>query len=772
MKSFLDLAGISARVRRRQSRMTRLCIILSVFLVTAIFGMADMWLNCQKIQAIQQYGNWHTQFIGLSEEDGTLVSARPEVEASSWYDVVNSHLDEDYTVNGTRVAVCGADESWKEIFPSTEILEGGYSAEPGTICMTQNAKILLGVQPGDTVTLALPDGRAEDYLLTGLFGDTVMMAEQDGAGVIMNSGDYRRFVGQPMAMYVQYKPFIRIHRAAEEIRVQFGLAEDAVGNNPKLLGISGQSDNAFMQMLYTAAAILSGLVAVSGILMMTGSMNSSVAQRTEFFGLLRCLGATPKPVKRFVRREALGWCGASIPAGLLAGTAVCWALCEMLRFLAPTYFAEMPRFGISPVAIASGALLGVLTVLFSARTPAKRASAVSPLTAVSGNAGTVQAAETAADTRFLPVQTALGIHHAVGSKRNFLLMTGSFAFSIILFLSFSVVVSFMHHAVTPVRPSAPDFSIISPEDICSIPASLVEQISAIPSVKRVFGRSFAYGLECSRGETPVRVDLISYEENQFGWAEKSRLDGSVADAEEGRGLLLTYNSDSVLETGDFLQINGYALPITGSVGYSPFDHEPGTETLFCSEELFRQLTGESGYTIIDVQFHRNVTEEDTAQIRALAGDAFRFSDRRLSNRDAKGAYYSFALFVYGFLALIALITVFHIVNSIALSVSARMKQYGAMRAVGMDIRQLTDMVTAEALTYALSGVVMGCGLGLPLHRLLFQQMVAFQWGDRWNMPWLAMLVIVLVLLAAVALSVMAPAKRIRELSITDTISAE
>ena len=130
------------------------------------------------------------------------------------------------------------------------------------------------------------------------------------------------------------------------------------------------------------------------------------------------------------------------------------------------------------------------------------------------------------------------------------------------------------------------------------------------------------------------------------------------------------------------------------------------------------------------------------------------------------------LFVYGFLAVIALIAVFHIVNSIALSVSARMRQYGAMRAIGMSGKQLSRMVLAEALTYACGGFTLGIVLGVPLHWLIFSKVVTFQWGDPWMLPWQPLLVIVLVMLGAVLLAAAAPARRIRSLSITDTISAE
>ena len=42
MRSYLSLIPISAKIHKRQNRMTLLCIIIAVFLVTAVFSMADM----------------------------------------------------------------------------------------------------------------------------------------------------------------------------------------------------------------------------------------------------------------------------------------------------------------------------------------------------------------------------------------------------------------------------------------------------------------------------------------------------------------------------------------------------------------------------------------------------------------------------------------------------------------------------------------------------------------------------------------------------------
>ena len=60
MRSYLSLIPISAKVRRRQNRMTRLCIIFAVFLVTAIFSMADMAVRMEQTRLAEKHGQEFT----------------------------------------------------------------------------------------------------------------------------------------------------------------------------------------------------------------------------------------------------------------------------------------------------------------------------------------------------------------------------------------------------------------------------------------------------------------------------------------------------------------------------------------------------------------------------------------------------------------------------------------------------------------------------------------------------------------------------------------
>ena len=79
MKSYLSLIPISARVRRRQNRMTIICIVIAVFLVTAIFSVADMMLRTQSDRMTAKNGSWHVKLQGVSQADADELAGREDV---------------------------------------------------------------------------------------------------------------------------------------------------------------------------------------------------------------------------------------------------------------------------------------------------------------------------------------------------------------------------------------------------------------------------------------------------------------------------------------------------------------------------------------------------------------------------------------------------------------------------------------------------------------------------------------------------------------------
>ena len=782
MKSYLDLIPIAGHVHKKKNRMTIFCIMLAVFLVTVIFGMADMFIRSQILHAKKDGGDWHIGIQQITDEEAALVAARPEVSVTARYGVINFRGDEGYFLSGKDAVLVGCDEQYL-----TDIAggmpEGDFPKSGGEAAVTMNAKRRLDLSIGDALTVDTPDG-PRTYTVSGFCDNAIKTASEDCYGIFLTTEAFRRLFGSEKSnkledydsvLYVQFENHMGIQNTIRDMKAQLGFSDDQVIENNKLLGLTGESRNQFMLQIYGAAVILFVLVMIAGILMIAGSLNSDVAQRTEFFGMVRCIGATPKQIRRLVRKEAMCWCRFAIAFSVAAGIVLIWVLCAVLQVLSPVYFGELPVFEVSLPSIAAGILVGIFTVFFAALSPAKRASRVSPLAAVLGNAGNPAPVKRAARTGLLKIDTALGVHHATAGKKNFFLMVGSFGISVILFLSFSVAVDFMHHALTPLRPSAPDLSIVSSDETCSIDEALFETLAANPNVKRAYGRMFAYDVPIRVNGKKKNVDLISYEEHQFRWARDDLMDGSL---DEVQGEMLAgacvYGKKNVLEVGDTVSFRSFGkkkLKIAGMLSTVPFD-QGKAGTIVCSEETFRALTGESGYTVVDLQLNSRADDLDVEEIYNLVGENYKFHDERLSNQSVRGAGYSFSLCVYGFLILIAMITVFNIINSVGMSVAARIRQYGAFRAIGLGQRQLMKMVVAEACTYALAGCVAGCAAGLPLHRLLFQILITSHWGQAWILPYRQLLLIVSLVCFSTALSVQGPLKRIRGLSIVETINAQ
>ncbi|HIR28526.1 MAG TPA: FtsX-like permease family protein [Candidatus Choladousia intestinigallinarum] len=788
MKHYLDLIPVFSRIHRRQNRMSVFCIVLSVFLVTSIFGMADMYIRSQILQTQWDYGNYHIGIKDITEEEAYLISRRPEIKSSARYGVLNYRGDEGYDLCGKSIILMGCDEEWMTQMQVDAVTEGNFPKSGREIMLTQSAKDLLGIQVGDQVTPEGPQGVFPQYTVSGFLRNTAVSASEDVWGAVLT---YEAFCeiyptdpenkGGSLTDYnallcVRFKDDAGLQNTIQKLKEQCGLADEQIMENTRLMALLGQSASSFVTQVYFSAGILFLLVLVTGVMMITASLNSNVAQRTEFFGLMRCVGATPKQIMKMVRKEALGWCRFAVPVGVLSGMILIWVLCAGLRTAIPEYFSAIPLFQISLPSVLAGTALGLLTVFLAARSPAKRAACVSPLTAVSGNASGLLPVKKAASTRFFPVEYALGIHHAKASRKNYVLMTLSFALSIILFLCFSVSITFLKHTFTPLQPWTADLSIISPDQSCSVERQLSQELQEDPAVKTVFGRMFSYSVPAVLNGQELKIDLISYEEHQFSWAEDYLLEGSASAAwkEPGTGLLVyeTGNAGSVGDTVS-IEINGkrVQIQISGILSDSPFASKEGSGTVICSEETFRSITGQQDYTILDVQLNPSASDEDVTRIRKMIGTEYTFSDERLGNSSVRSVYVCMKLFVYGFLVLIVFITIFNIMNSIAMSVEARTRQYGAFRAIGLSVRQMKAMVMAEALTYGVTGTIAGVTLGLLLHWQLFRRMVSYNWGDPWTIPWGELAVIVLVVLLSVILSVAGPIQRLKSLSVVSTLHA-
>jgi putative ABC transport system permease protein len=753
--------------------MTRICIILAVFLVTSIFSMMQMWMEAETTAMRENHGDWHIVIKNVSQDLAGQIRENSNIAFSSWYDEINADADQGYYINGSNAVLYGVEESYLTDIRSYPA-QGVYPQNDKEVALSADAKEMYGIDVGSNITITTPAGDFE-FLVSGFYEDDSEFNDIIGGScVYMNRTAFdeirsRNGVEPDDQYYIRFRKESSLKKTIADTMEQYHLTSENVDENTAVLGMLGVSSSESFGTLYQTAAVCFVIILASGVFMISSCMNSNVAQRTKFFGMMRCIGASKQQMIRFVRLEALDWCKTAIPAGCLLGTVSCWIMCAILKLFVKGDFVDMPLFSVSIFGILCGAIVGVVTVLLAAHSPAKQAAGVSPMAAVSGNAVVLKEVGHGINNRIFKVETSLGIHHAIEAKKNLLLMTGSFALVISLFLAFSACLDLARKLLPSVSDFTPDIGIISQDNTNSIDRSLVADISKISGVENATGTMYEMEKTVQINGIETEIDFMSYDEFMLKQYKKSVASGDLSKVYGNSDYVATtFAQNSRLDVGDKIKIGDHELEIAcvmsegvGSVSDLP--------VIVCSEETFMRVTGVGKYMMINVILGKDATDETVDEIQSMADD-YIFYDRRDEDNETRGSYWVFRIAAYGFLAIISMITVLNIMNSIFMSVSARIKQYGAMRAVGMSSRQVTKMIAAEAFTYALSGTACGLVLGLLIHRLIYEKAILTHFGGSWNVPVTSVAVVLLLVSASCVAAVYAPSKRIQGMAVTETIN--
>lgn len=160
--------------------------------------------------------------------------------------------------------------------------------------------------------------------------------------------------------------------------------------NEGLLALYGQSKyENFTSILLWLTVVLCGIIVVGSVSLIYNSFSISLSERTKQFGLLSCIGATKRQLRRAVYAEALFLGLPGIPIGVFCGyggiSLTLFLLKDRLALILEGASHVPLRSVFSPIALALGAVLAFATLFLSATLPAKRATAISPLEAIRQN---------------------------------------------------------------------------------------------------------------------------------------------------------------------------------------------------------------------------------------------------------------------------------------------------------------------------------------------------------------------------------------------------
>lgn len=230
----------------------------------------------------------------------------------------------------------------------------------------------------------------------------------------------------------------------------------------------GQSGSAYFSMLLVPAVILGILIFTMSVIVISNVFRISAGERAEQFGTLKCVGATGKQIMETVMYESVFLPLIGVPCGILLGVILTYfsigvanQYLEELNSLVRMMMTEITftvRFVLSWKALLLAAGISLITVLFSAYLPAKRAARVSAMDSIR-RVGTVAITENEERTgwivnRFFAIEAKLAYKNVKRNRHNTRAAVTSLSISVILFISLGSIKSIVEnveHYIYPER---------------------------------------------------------------------------------------------------------------------------------------------------------------------------------------------------------------------------------------------------------------------------------------------------------------------------------
>ena len=307
------LAKRSLASEKRRNRMVVIAVALAAFLVCFA---AVLSVSIAQIQRNQVADTYEAVFTGVEAPDVAVLKDLPELARVGEYYL----LGQEHSEQGYNASYVYCDSDMMYIARSQmELVKGELPAQAKEVAVSEyfltaygsNAKI------GETVRLDTENFHG-DYTVTGILSN-VGEKEANICAIAVSKAALTQWAGFDPAGYRAYvhfkndRQFDQETMAARcrEIAAQFGSAH--VGMNSNYF-VSNSKSIDFVTVFGIAALVFAG-----GYVVIQSIFRISVNDKIQSYGQLRTIGATPKQIRRIVKKESRRLGGIGILLGLLLG---------------------------------------------------------------------------------------------------------------------------------------------------------------------------------------------------------------------------------------------------------------------------------------------------------------------------------------------------------------------------------------------------------------------------------------------------------------------
>ncbi|HHX9995271.1 FtsX-like permease family protein [Clostridioides difficile] len=359
------LAKKSLQSEKRRNLMVVIAVALAAFLICFTGIVSTSLTQMQRNQVVDTY---EAVWLGVEENDIETLKGLPEFERVGGYYMLGEELSE----QGYHASYVYCDAQMMEITKAQmELLEGRVPEKANEVVVSEyflstygnNAKI------GDTVTLDTESFHG-DYVVTGIM-DSVNEKEANTCAIILSNAALTEWKGFDPTGYRAYVHFKNSDQLGEELITSYcrEIAEEYQLPNPSMNNKYFAYASKSFDFLPIFGVIV--IVLIGGYIVIQSIFRISINDKIRSYGQLRTIGATPKQIKRIVKREGRKLGSIGILIGTVLGVC-CGFLLFSKGFNAVSY----------AVMVSLTLISGWIMVSISIRKPVKIAAGIFPIEAV------------------------------------------------------------------------------------------------------------------------------------------------------------------------------------------------------------------------------------------------------------------------------------------------------------------------------------------------------------------------------------------------------
>jgi len=360
-------------------------IILTTLMIASVFSIGMSYFETINMHEKRMQGSVsHMAFISPTQEQYFKVNSLDYVKTVG-FGVLAARTDDVPGLPGLDIAYVDKTQ-WDEMFcPAYTNIVGNYPEQENEIMLSRYildamsiSDPVIGMEiPLSYMIIGENELKTKVFKLSCIYSEYAHITQSSTIFIspefALNSGQFMR---ENMTVNIIFKNSKNISENIERLKKDLEFYE-----NQRYIQSPALNDNYGNITTYAAWISIIVFMMFTGYLLIYNVMYISVSKEVRFFGMLKTLGTTPKQLRRIIMGQVLNLCFFGIPVGCVLSAAV-----SML--IVPAVLSNSSGFNtgtvvsFSPIIYAGAVLFSVLTALFGAITPAKKAANISPVEAM------------------------------------------------------------------------------------------------------------------------------------------------------------------------------------------------------------------------------------------------------------------------------------------------------------------------------------------------------------------------------------------------------